>query len=517
MNPPQGFSIVRVLLLLAVCVQAPVAAAQQKQKSALQFLAEMVKEAVEELVEEAVEEVVDEPVAIAMPAAVAAPEKEVKQRLERLNAWSKAMQDWVAVTAGLSDEQKKFLQTDLKAAVDKAQKDYGKGGNAAQMRMNQGLTDFFPIRMTSDNGAADKLDVTRFPKNIPSVKLSKEQQAKLDNAAAKRRKFQADAALGRVLNLIDRELFLTATQRAELGPAIRSRNSLTAQCYAFHPQNYYFQQTSVLPFIQAGPHLKMLNEAQQTRAADMSQQNGGSYNNERYILFQSNEGVDTWQDKLSEASKNQKKRLQRACAVRVAFYKSEHELPEKQARRLVVAGKGTVDEVVAAWKTQSRKQLKSFEDQAMRARGGNFSFGLNVADIHKIEQAGLWKTTLTSIAPDFASASSDRDSARRSAMTNFVVSLVDHELWLTADQRAKLTEKLGRQMPAPDYRNNYQYFEEITLLAVALFKCSKQDLAILSDSQKAAWETIKKQMPFDGRYVRVPMKHGGQMSFRIPD
>jgi hypothetical protein len=242
----------------------------------------------------------------------------------------------------------------------------------------------------------------------------------------------------------------------------------------------------------------------------------GSYNSEQYILFQSTEGIDTWQDKLTEVTVEQRKRLARAVDVRVAFHGLSQSLSEQEIHYLRVAGKGAVEEVITAWKELSRRQLKSYEDQVMRFNG-NFSFGLSVADVEKLEVNDIWKHAVESLTTQDTDALARRDAVRLDATARFVVAMLDRELWLNSDQRDVLLEAVKKELPDPDYRiSNSRYYGEVTLLCIPLFKLSKTDLAIFTAPQQKAWDAMQNMFQLDGNYVRVQMKNGGQMSFSLP-
>jgi hypothetical protein len=524
-----------LLLIVAVVVLAAPVAAQQRPQTTVEKVAEMLSQALKAATGKArpqrLRNVV--PMQMAQPVQQEAPApaaNEVQQRASRLQAYAAAMQAWITQQAELTPDQVQQFSASVEKAIEASQAKFQQAPRAHQ-QLNQQLSDYFPICFTAANGAAREIDVVPhqshqsknreldlFPddRQVKNIQLTPEQRQQLLRAIEARFEFREQASLQHVLNLLDAELYLTADQRQQMGEGIAGMIDRDASCFSFQPTTYYFPQTSIARTIKPGPHLQVLTEAQQDRAKDLASMGSGSYNSEQYILFQSTEGVDTWQDKLTEASTEQRKRLTRAMDVRVAFHGLSQALSDQEIRHLRVAGKGAVEEVLAAWKEQSRRQLKSYEDQVVRFNG-NFSFGLNVADVYQLESNSIWKHAVESLTQNDTDALASRHNVRLDATARFVVAMLDRELWLNADQRQALLDAVKKELPDPDYRiANHRYYGEVTLLAIPLFKLSKTDLAILSPAQQKAWDAMQGMFQHDGNFVRVQMKNGGQMAFSLP-
>lgn len=505
-------------IVAVVFISAPLAA-QQRQQSAVEKLADAIGEALKAATGTAkpkrrpnvvpMQQV--QPVQQVPPPAA----NEVKEREARLQRYSKTMQAWITQQGDLNPDQVQQLSTMMERVIESSQNRFRQAPRAAQQR-NQQLSDYFPIRFTADKGAAREIQVLLPISRIKDVQLTAEQQQRLTQAAAERQEFLEEANVDYVLNMLDAELHFTIDQRDRIAPSIAKLIDRDASCFSFQPQTYYFPQTSIAKTIRPGKHLEVLTKAQRDRASDLASVGSGSYNSEQYILFQSTEGIDTWQDKLTDVTVEQRKRLSRAVHVRVAFHEVSQGLSEKEVHYLRVAGKGAVEEVIAAWKEQSRRQLKSYEDQVARFNG-NFSFGLSVADVHKLEANKIWKHAVESLTTKDSDATAKRDAARLDATARFVVAMLDRELWLNSDQRHILVEAVRKELPDPDYRiSNSRYYGEITLMCIPLFKLSKTQLTVLNPAQKQVWETMQSLFQWDGNFVRVQMRNGGQISFSLP-
>lgn len=515
MNPLRSPKWLRaaVLITALLCVPAPQARAQQ---TAIEKLAEVLGDALKAATGREVKQkaavarqVLAQP---AMPA-VLTPEAELKARKVRLDAFRDVSIAWLDGTVSLADNQQLLLEKTLDQAIASSQV-AAKKPQANNQRMNRGYVDHFAITFTDTDGAARKVDLLHFEKLLAETDLTPEQAVRLAAAAKERREFHQSATLGHILNILDAELYFTAGQRTAIGDAAREKIQLNSACYALRPMNYYFQQTPITPLLKRGNHLNVLSEAQKRRATDLSATN--TDNAEQYVSFQSNEGIDLWQDTLRNAIKAQRERLTRAVAVRVDFHQALNEMSDSDARHLQVAGKGATDAAIARWKTTSRQQLKTFEQHAMGAIG-NFSFSLQVPNVDQIDADGIWKHSMEQLVPKSTDQLNLRDSVRLEATAKFVVAMLDKELWLTKAQREILIDAVRKELPSPDTKiQNANYFLEVTLLTIPMFKLSKRELSVLTDTQKAAFEAMKKPFQKQNSYILVQMQNGGQMHLQIP-
>ncbi len=440
-------------------------------------------------------------------------EDELKKREERLTAYTKAMVDWIAHAAELSEEDTARVAKHLADEVAASQKKWKPDPN------QQPLHDTFPVKFTIRYGTAQDLDVTRKLRKLTEI-LSEDQLDRLSAAAEERTAFHLDATVERVLNLLDEQLFLTAAQREEMFPSLRETlDGMESSSFTFTPQSYYYKQTAVSFLLRRGDHLKCLNDAQRTRAKDFQGTTANpdyGVGSEQYLMFSSSEGMNTWHEKLQEACVAQRKRVDRACAVRAAYAMAELGLSEDDARHLKVAGKGVAENLVSAWKKTTRQQLKTYEEQAGRF-GGNFSFSMQMPDLNKIETDPIWEHTLEKLPLKPSKSGPNREDAIRKSGAIFLTSLLDKELWLLPDQRTEVQALIEKTLPTSNTANVYRnYMDEVALLVIPLFKFSKQDATVFKGAQKDAWESLKKEFDFNGRYVQVLLKNGGSFHFQIP-
>ncbi|APZ92315.1 hypothetical protein [Fuerstiella marisgermanici] len=451
---------------------------------------------------------------MAQPALPEPAPDQLKRREERLTAYSNAMVEWIAPVCELSPEETALLQKFAADRVAEKQKDWKPDPN------RDPLHDTFPVKFTLAMGTAEQLDLTRQQRKLNGL-LNDEQLDRLSAAADERRAFHLHATVERVLNMLDEELYLTAAQRKEMYQPLRERlDGMEGSSFAFTPQSYYYKQQSLAFLLRRGDHLKCLNAAQRARAKDFSDaaasQNNNGVSNEQYLYFSSSEGMHTWGDKLLEASKIQRERISRACAVRAAYGQAEWGLSDEDARHLEIAGKGVAENLIEDWKKTTRQRLKTYEDQAGRF-GGNFSFGVSVPDLNLIESDALWKHTVESLLPVAYEPALTRHVAMRRSSAIHLTALLDKELWLRPEQRSKVQELVEESLPSGNFQNPYRkYMEEVATLVMPLFKFSKQDATVFQGAQQEAWNAMKGEFDFNGRYVQVNLANGGSFNFQIP-
>lgn len=530
MNPLRYSTLLRATLLVVAMTSTPswLASAAFGQEAAAEKAAarkpaiQKLTEGIADLVKAAfgVEEQPAVAVAVeafgmdAMPGVVT-PESELKKRKARLDVYSQASTDWLDTVVSLKAEQKEALKTSLDGRITKSQLEAKKPKR--NNRGSQRFSDHFAINFTESSGAAADLDFLRKTSLLAETNLTPEQQAALDAAKEERRAFHETATVGHILNILDQELYLTLAQRTSLEKQVRGKLNLQATCYALKPMNYYFQQVSIVPVLKRIPGDDLLGDAQRQRVEDLTANTQGP-GSDQYVSFDSNDGIDSWQDQLRDGLKAQRARLMRSIAVRVDFYKGSEEMPDAAARRLLVAGKGATEKAIAQWKTTSLTQLKSYEQHAMQMGPGNFSFSLSVPDVQQLDNDPIWRQTVKDLLPNASKQSSERSTVRKDATANFIVAMLDRELWLTKKQRDAMFKAVRNKVPRPDTKiQNSNYFLEVTLLTIPLFKLSKSELAVLNESQQTVLAELKKPFQKQGSTVLVQMENGSQMHLRIPN
>ena len=516
--PLRRFSL---CLVLATLIFACSPAAHAQDGDLLRTAVGELGEAISELLQMAVGkaevvelEMVQEDIAVMQPEPAKAAKDLVKKRKKRLESYCGAQLAWMNSICKLNDAQMAQLDELLKSDIEKSQTKFAKDN--AKNRNSQ-LADTFPVKFTLRYGLADEMDLSRNPKRLQNI-LTEEQLKLLKAGAAERRAFHIDATVSRVLNILDEHLYFTSRQREELFPLLQKRlTGLEHASFSIYGYSGYYKQTSVATLLKRGTHLEQFNDAQRARARDFEGfETYGYYNLEQYISFSSQDGVDGWYDKLDESCQVQRSRVHRACAVRTSFMQEEQGLSDRGARYLTVASKGVADKLVGDWKKSTRQQLRTYEEQAGRF-GGNFSFSMQVVDLDQIEKHQMWKHTIDKLSAESTGTGYIRGEEMRRTNALWLTGVLDRELWLTSSQRERVAASIEGSLPTRKWVNHYRtYMDEVAYLIIPLFRMSKQDASVFQGAQKEAWDTLRAEFDFNGRYVMVHMQNGGQFHFQLP-
>ncbi len=451
-------------------------------------------------------------------AVVARPEQDVKDRLNRLQSHSVVLQDWIHLHAELSTEQKTQLGTSLQSSISKLQESWKQQPN--QRNQQQALDDFFPINFTDDTGPAFRLDEAGVQVVLDDDELPKETTSQLSDALNERKAFYRDAALGYVLNLLDDYLFLTPDQRQKMAEEMQSyRLNLDDACYSLHGKhsNYYqyFQSTSVTTTLASLKTAGLLTQSQEDITTDLRSQPSNATSNPNYMLISTGDDEETFHQQLRDTGKQQLKRLSQHVAARIDFYQSIGSLSDRNVRRLRLASKGAMDDVITSWKSNTTKSFERYQTQEFA--GQNMRIHMSLPTVESLVSNELWKDTVESMVPESSDGLFNRGRAIGNARAKFAVAMLDRELWLDSFQRERLLKSVSKLLPAGsgDSNSHRQSTDELSLLCIPLFKLSKLELTILSPAQRQVWAEMKKPFTEQNGYLRAKTKQFGNMSIRL--
>ena len=108
-----------------------------------------------------------------------------------------------------------------------------------------------------------------------------------------------------------------------------------------------------------------------------------------------------------------------------------------------------------------------------------------------------------------------RQTTRKKALADYIMSLLDREVWLSKDQLKNLGDATLEHLPADDGQPTYPYCQEVCLLTRSLYNFTKEDLMCLSEAQTAAVAELKKELRFDGHNLRFHRNNGSEMTIPI--
>ncbi|MEW4486792.1 hypothetical protein AB1L42_01855 [Thalassoglobus sp. JC818] len=471
---------------------------------------------------EAIEDVVEEVVGPRQPAMrfvapgnvpQAIPEGEIEDRKERLEHYLQSAATWVDAVVTLTPEQKQKLDEFHLELVTTSQENFVKSTGPRDAQ--KPLTDFAPIRFVGKSGAgylATGYDWIQFMKTL----LDEDQQRTFQTALLERQERLRDALIGHLVNQIDEELFLTADQREEFRQEfIPKMVPGETRLFSLNPQNYYIEYESLENLLSSLPD-NVFRPAQLKRFGDLVQGSRSGNQNEQYVTFMANEGVDGWQKKLEELHEHQQKRLKRSINVRIEFWEATGDLSEEDLRVLNVAGRGCVVYILEKWKKTHRASVAGWEETVALNPNVNFGFSIQVPETSEIDSHQLWVTSLDRCIDGSSEIDRERSAMLERAAAEYLVSLLDRELWLTEVQFQQLVELMLARMPRT-LKTNQAYIQELILLTVPIANIDEAQWdEILNERQEEALEALRGHFQFQGDYVSIQMRNMGQFQFVIP-
>lgn len=434
-------------------------------------------------------------------------EKDQQECRDRLQAHSAAMQEWLAKTCELTTEQVPKMKELFDAQLAKDIAKFAK--TRVHHPQNQAFPATFLLLFTKPSGLATNFSQT-ITAAVRKELLTEDQSQLLEAALSERATIRGQAFLSYVVSLIDKELYLTTSQRDALASELAARKSaIHHPLYSFSPQSYYLPYESLSQIIPASAGKNFLEPSQKKRLQDLS----ATDPNGQHIIFRSETGPEEWHKQMNEAGRQQRDKYLRAIAVRVTYFQKELELSEDQIEHLTVAGKGAAVRALGDWKESTEQTIEQMEQQ-MAQMQGNFAFGSQNMDTAGIEQNEIWSDAMESIIPGVSLDRRDqRAKANRTAMAAALVALLDDELWLTPDQREPLQKLVVESLPAKsDPAQQQEYIREIVLLAYPLFKTSDQERGkLFTEPQGEVWKSMQTffQWQAANNYVQIPLRNQG--------
>ena len=453
----------------------------------------------------------------APPQKMAPGEADRKKHADRTQALAGVTQSWVTQTCQLDEAQQQQLQqvvTDsLKIEVERY---------ATKSNPNRGNVAFGPttplLFVHSDNGKTTTVNgqeidsigaiySTELLKLIQNDILNDTQKQQLQTALAERSEFQNAAFREYVVTLFDQELFLTEDQRRQMLEQISARSKkITSPFYSFIAQQYYLPNKSLSEVLSASK-ADFLDSRQKGRLKDLLAGDG----NQNYIMFQSSEGVDQWEETVKQAVPKQRRLYLNAAAVRIGYLERSLKLTPEQVEYLTIASKGATLGALGDWKVSTQQTIDQMKQHMAQAQG-NFGFSAQNISVDGLDQNEIWTSAVREVHGD--KQSGERSAAIRRAKAITVTALLDQEMWLMPPQRAAVLEFTEASMPRNFVKSDYdQYVRELILLAYPLHKATDTKVnEVLSEPQQAVWKQLKAFFQFNqgnANFVQIPLGDQG--------
>jgi hypothetical protein len=348
--------------------------------------------------------------------------------------------------------------------------------------------------------------------------LNEAQNAQLNAALTERREFQNAAFREYVVTLFDQELFLTKDQRQlMLDQFSANKKEITSPFYSFIGYSYYLPNKSLGDVLSASK-ANYLDSRQKKRLQDLLSGDG----NQNYIVFQSSEGPEQWDETVKQAVPKQRSLYLNAAAVRIGYLERSLKLTPEQVAYLSDASKGAVVEALGEWKVSTQQTIEQMKQHMAQVQGqGNFGFSAQHISVDGLDQNEIWKNAIREVHGDAKSEERSAFIRRAKAMT--VTALLDQEMWLTPAQRPAVLELMDTSMPRNFVKSNYdQYVRELILLAYPLHRAPAAKIKeVLSEPQQAIWQQLKgffQVNQANAGFVQIPLgDQGGAFSVQLSD
>ncbi len=457
-----------------------------------------------------------------------------KLREDRLKAHLHALADWIDAECSLSPEQREKLQGIISETIGRSQKGWLRRRNVGGAN---GDRDFIPFEFITV--VRPMTQTGQFRTEIEQL-LTNEQLSQYQAAMRERDDSLARGLTGFALVILDQELFLRPEQREPVQSELQRMlgQQLYAGLFSFTANGWPFQRAQ----FRLAPGLeKVLGPVRLARYKRLTANKGQA---EQYVMITLN-GGESGIAQFQAAAEEQPGRLAEAMAVRIAWLAAEHNLSEAQQRKLQIAAKGAAARTIDAWITSSEKQLDSMRE---RFANQNVSWGMSLPQVSAVESQSLWRNTLdrmleapgepepaaettkqaqarqlrdllkgvvAEVVPQtkrrtLAKPSTEREKFRRAAMVDYVIAILDEEIWLHADQRKHLRALVDESLA--DFSWYYRYlssYSELQLLVDALYAPDQEAVRdLLSPKQFEAWTTLRGQFVVDKNMVKLTYRHG---------
>ena len=456
--------------------------------------------------------------AIEFPQQKVAPgEADRKKHADRTQALAAVIQSWVTQTCQLDEAQREQLQTAVNDSLKVEAERYAKKNDP-----NRGNVAFGPttplLFVHSDNGKTTTVNGQEIDsigaiysnellKVIQNDILTDTQKELLMTAMKERLEFQNAAFREYVVALCDEELFLAEVQRQKMLEQFSTGSKkITSPFYSFIAQQYYLPNKSLSEVLVASKAF-YLDSRQKGRLKDLLAGDG----NQNYIMFQSSEGADQWEETVKQSVPKQRTIYLNAAAVRIGYLERSLKLTPEQVAYLTIASKGATLNALDDWKVATHQTIDQMK-QHMAQQQGNFGFSAQNISVDGLDKNEIWTSAIREVQGE--KPSEERIAAIRRAKSNAVTALLDQEMWLMPSQRAAVLKFTEAAMPANSVKSDYdQYVRELILLVYPLHKTPETTVTeVLSESQQAVWKQLKGFFQFNqgnANYVQIPLGDQG--------
>ncbi len=434
-------------------------------------------------------------------------QEELDERNTRLTAHLQCFARWVDEACDLSERQQNQLNERIEQAIAKSQRAYQFPEYPHQIQTRQSrLYDYSPIRFVGIRGAAWGVYQAGLNDDLQKI-LNETQQDKYRAAYENRQLMLHKNFLDHVINTADHELFLSEQQKEAIKNLFPEKLPLLEDgLYSFMPHTIYLNEKSIGTILDSRPHL--LNHAQKKWQRYLR-------SNHQAVVLLSAKSEEELQKKISAEIQKRMVNLKPALELRIDYFSHQLQLNGQDQQYLKLAGKGTMIKLANQWKENALLLQKEYAKRANQNEGQLIHRTiLPLIRLYGFDHHPLWEHAVRKVMTD--AAYEKRERMIQQATLNYLMALLDQELWLRSEQRTRIAMiyqnvsiyDRGRYCQNINYSNSY----DLSLLAAVLADEREAELSgILDDSQLAALTELKKQFQQDQDILTVNTRHGRRL------
>lgn len=325
--------------------------------------------------------------------------------------------------------------------------------------------------------------------------ITKSHYTQLCERIERRRQHLQDGFTGRIINLIDEEIYLSGQQRRSIESTITKPQRLNDALFSLNAYANQFGLRSTHE-LTAGIS-SLLTESQKNRLQSLVEKK-----HILHILPARNENQTS--EDFSAALRNhiwdRNKPLRESLSLQHELFCSVNGITPEEIRKIELAMLGTVQ----------RYNHRQFETVWAQRGDIESDFYIYAPNFAEIEREPIWEQVRLKMVlhPDMI----ERSACIRESHLHYVMALLDQELWFRSLQYAKVFRLVSQTLPDVISLHEETIFRPLysdqQLLASALHCTSDVEIeSILTTSQMKAWRALKLQFDVKDNEVFIEGRH----------
>ncbi len=425
------------------------------------------------------------------------PDSELIQFQSRYQAHQFAIVSWINATCELNDQQCEQLVTIAESNMKRFTQEFLKLRDKKDYKLGCYLAES-PLFLGNETWGLSLFD-QEFRGQVLNLLFDQQREILIKQLDDRSHRYR-EACRGRLVAKMDEELFFSPTQWDEALIALRQEKPLiTHALFSFQASRWNSMGKSL--FDEEIIPEECLSDAQKRRLEDLK-----SSDHARFIWSQKQNSseAEMVQQFLTEIVTSRISIYQNAFDVRLDLLSQTPQPSKENCRQLKLASEGALQRTLFA----TRNLMLPYFQQ--REEDGRKSFYLSQVD--EIDRDPLWISTLSKA--DFAPVLEGRQNRQNLANLNYLIALLDQELWLTPEQSQRLAQKISsqnNQSPSSSIMNKVSsnFPEMLALARVVLSTTETERDKWLSPSQISAFKELSNQFEIHNETLCVRIRGGG--------